>query len=116
MSNLNNHNINIIRDKHTKESVLIDGGYHVTSNHLTENRSLSLLEVGIMEYILHKPDNWVIIKSEIEKRSQIGSRKFDKVWKHLIELGYITYSGTTKGRVWRAFESPNKSENKNYLG
>ena len=101
-----NNNINIFRDAHTPKSVIRDGGYHCTSNHLSEDRNLSLLEVGIMEYILHKPDNWRIIKCEIEKRANVSSQKFDKIWKHLIELGYISYSGNTRSRIWNAHETP----------
>jgi len=46
-------------------------------------------EVGVMFQILSNSDSWVLNKKDIQRRSKLGRDRFERIWNHLKELGYI---------------------------
>ena len=97
----------IVRDKHTSQSVINDGGYACTSNHISQDTRLNALEYAICEYILHKPDDWAIHKCEIKNRFMEGKVDIDNAWNNLQKYGYITHNNKKGNRkVWTFHETP----------
>jgi hypothetical protein len=64
--------------------------YTPISNDIIQSKTLSIEERGVLIYLLSLPENWAIYKKYIWKDMNIGRDKFNKVWKGLVEYGYIT--------------------------
>jgi hypothetical protein len=64
--------------------------YTPISNDIIQSKTLSIEERGVLIYLLSLPENWAIYKKYIWKDINIGRDKFNKVWKSLVEYGYIT--------------------------
>jgi len=76
--------INIIRSE-KKGRV----GYTNISNEILQSKTLKPHEIGVLVHLLSLPADYVIHKSSIWKQMNIGRDQFDKVWKKLVQLGYI---------------------------
>ena len=76
--------INIIRSE-KKGKV----GYTNISNEILQSKTLRPHEIGVLVHLLSLPADYVIHKSSIWKQMNIGRDQFDKVWKKLVQLGYI---------------------------
>jgi hypothetical protein len=49
---------------------------------------LSLKAVGLLSYILHLPNDWIIVKTQIYKAmEQDGRQSVDSAWRELAESG-----------------------------
>ncbi len=76
--------INIIRSEKNGKT-----GYTNISNEILQSKTLKPNEVGVLVHLLSLPIDFVIHKSSIWKQMNIGRDQFDKVWKKLVQLGYI---------------------------
>jgi len=65
------------------------------------NSNLSLESLGILCYILHLPDDWVLRKSHLMKLFNIGRDKTDRLFKELKSKGYIADVIRIKGNNGR---------------
>ena len=62
------------------------------SNKLFTNESISLGTVGLVCYLVHLPENWIIYKEQVQKtmsKRGIGTDKFNRIWKEAKNNGYI---------------------------
>jgi hypothetical protein len=62
------------------------------SNELFRNESISLDTVGLVCYLVHLPENWIIYKEQVQKtmsKRGIGTDKFNRIWKEAKDNGYI---------------------------
>ena len=82
MSN-DNKNINIHRSIHGKSTA-----YFIHSRHSAQDLSLSFGAIGMLSYLLSKPDTWVARNSDFEQYDTAG--KVRKYLKELEVAGYIT--------------------------
>lgn len=88
--------------------------YTPISNDVIQNKNLSFEARGLLIYILSLPQDWVLVKSNIQKQSSIGTCQFNRIWKELTNAGYI-YSekvrnpdtGVFIGWAHIAYEEPN---------
>jgi hypothetical protein len=75
----------IIRRKH-------NGNFTVIGNGLVENEALSAEALGVLCYLLSRPDNWQVIPDQLQTRFNVGRDKMYRVLSELIDLGYISRS------------------------
>lgn len=97
--------------------VVKNRGYTSISNTPINDTSLSAEALGVIVYLLSKPDNWVAHKSEVANRfAKNTPNKIDTIFKELREAGYaqlvpiksINESGKTVfiGSEYVFFEEP----------
>lgn len=72
----------IIRVHKTKNFSIID-------NSAPQDENLSLGATAVMVYLLTKPDDWQVIKKDIQRRFKIGRDKCAKIFKELEANGYL---------------------------
>lgn len=96
---------NIIRSPHAKERP-----YFCMSRKTAQDNRLSLEARGILSYLLSKPDNWEIMKSDLMTAGNCGRDKINSIIKELIKFGYlvveyphVTEDGPKKGQFLPAF-------------
>jgi hypothetical protein len=63
-------------------------------------------QLAIMAQILSNKEDWNIVKSEIGRRLGFPRLKFNKFWKSLIDLGYISVKRIQGGYDYTIFEDP----------
>ena len=66
-----------------------DKNYSTIHNGFLRRRDLSWKAKGIMAYILHLPDDWNVVLSEVAKNATEGQSAFDSGWKELKDAGYV---------------------------
>lgn len=89
--------------------------YTPISNSVLQNSELSFEARGLLCYILSLPEDWVIVKSNIQSNhKETGKNKFDRIWKELSDKKYIfsekvrdPNSGKFLGWCHIAYEEPN---------
>lgn len=89
--------------------------YTPISNSVLQNSELSFEARGLLCYILSLPEDWVIVKSNIQSNhKKTGKDKFDRIWKELSDKKYIfsekvrdPISGKFLGWCHIAYEEPN---------
>lgn len=92
-----------------------DSHFTIINNKLLEDDRLSLLDVGIMVYILkfvnfnYDGRKYIINKKAIESRSGFGYNLFTKHWNNLIECGYIIQTRKKGGWEYEIYENPLKN-------
>lgn len=72
------------REKHDKKNP-----YTVISNKPINDDNLSAEALGVLTYLMSKPDNWTIWKSQIAHRFGMGRHKTNRIFKELEEAGYM---------------------------
>lgn len=83
-----------------------DHPYTIISNVVMRDKRLGLLAKGIMAELLSNKDSWVVVKSEIFKKSEVGRCYFNKVWKDLEDYGYIHKTRIQGGWTYTIVENP----------
>ena len=92
-----------------------DTNFTIISNSLLEDERLSLLDVGIMTYMLkfvnfkYDGRKYIVHKGAIEKRSGFGYIAFTKSWNNLIKCGYINAAKVKSGWEYEIYEKPIKN-------
>jgi hypothetical protein len=67
-----------------------DGHYFAVSNVPFNDERLSWEARGVMGYLLSKPDNWTISRTDLIKRGDAGREKIQRILKELERCGYVT--------------------------
>lgn len=92
-----------------------ESNFTIINNKLLEDDRLSLLDVGIMVYILkfvnfnYDGRKYIVNKKAIESRSGFGYNLFTKHWNNLIECGYIIQTRKKGGWEYEIYENPLKN-------
>lgn len=88
--------------------------YTIVNNTLIENESLSLPAMGLLVYLLHKPDNWEVYPKHLaanlhkKKNSKAGYRYILELINELEEHGYCKKIKKFDGSVdYFIFDEPN---------
>ena len=63
--------------------------FTVLSNVPINDKSLSPGALGVLVYLLSKPDNWIIYNREVQVRFNIGRKKLDRIFDELKAAGYL---------------------------
>jgi len=74
----------IVRSKKTGKS-----RYTPINNDILQSSQLTCEEKTILIYLLSLPENWVVYKTVIWQKMNIGRNRFNAHWKGLVEKGYI---------------------------
>lgn len=75
--------------------------------------------LGLLVYLLSKPDKWEVRVSQIAKDFSIGRDKTRRILQHLAECGYAklepirTKDGKVRGKRWIIFECPQYRQTEN---
>ena len=80
---------------------------------------LSFEALGVLTYLLSKPDDWTIHTSEIRKRGGIGKDKMQRIMRELREAGLLHLqtvrddeTGRMKGQAYVLYDAPHSQENR----
>jgi len=65
------------------------GQYTAVSRALAQDDNLSFEAVGMMTYLLSKPDDWEAQLEDLERRGKIGPDKRKRIMAELEEIGYL---------------------------
>jgi len=102
----------IVRSKKTGKS-----RYTPINNDILQSSQLTCEEKTILIYLLSLPEDWVVYKTVIWQKMNIGRNRFNTHWKGLVEKGYIvsvrvidTKSNLIKGWNHIVYEEPVLSE------
>ncbi len=66
----------------------VEAGYTVVHNEII-NGPLSKDAKTVLIWLISKPSDWIVIKSLIKKEFRIGEHVFRRVYRELLEAGYI---------------------------
>lgn len=66
-----------------------DGHYFTASNIPFNDERLSWEARGVMGYLLSKPNDWTISRTDLIKRGDAGRDKIQRILKELEECGYV---------------------------
>lgn len=81
--------------------------YTVIDNSLINNENLDWRELGILIYLLSKPDNWQVSITHLANEKGTGISGVKTAIKSLKSLGYITTRRKSNGQVdWYVFDYP----------
>lgn len=97
-----------------------DNPYFQLNRCSVNDERLSFKAVGILAYLLSKPDNWKIIEDDLVKRHADGATSVRSGLKELKDLGYVkTISIREHGKIigWESqvFEQPQSEESQDSL-
>lgn len=87
-------------------------GFTQVSNQLIEDSRLSWKAKGILIYLLSRPNNWKVNKSDLERRATEGKASLDSGIEELKEMGYLHIyrnrleNGQIDGWVWEYDDEP----------
>ena len=77
----------------------IRSNFTVTPNELANDTNVSVEELGVMLYLLSKPDDWVVVMGDLRKRFNCGRDKMRRILKELEKAGYLVrVENKEKGR------------------
>jgi hypothetical protein len=92
--------------------------YTVVSNTLMNDERLSADALGVLVYLLSRPDDWAIHRDQLMARFKIGRDKFQAIFRELSGFGYarleavaVAESGQLAGKRWVIIEEP-EAENR----
>lgn len=90
--------------------------YTVMSNHHFQNENLSLRAMGLLSYMLSKPDNWSFSIEGIASKCKDGKESVRSAVNELVDNGYIVRRSRTrdekghlKEAVYDVYESPEEN-------
>jgi len=66
--------------------------YSVIDNEYLRRGNMSLRAMGLLTYLLHLPDDWVIHKSEVQSHFPEGRGAFNTAFDELVDKGYIIHT------------------------
>jgi hypothetical protein len=108
-----------MNNKTTIHRITKNQNFTVLSNDLINDSRLDFRDIGVITYLLSKPDVWIINQSEVMRSHNIGRASLRTSFQNLMDCGYITRvkNKTEDGEYfwdYTVFESPNhKNESKN---
>lgn len=101
-------------------SVRVHGGHGfvVASREFVQHEEISFEAVGLMLYILSKPENWKTRMNDLRRRSKRSKGYLQRIFKelaafHYAKLEYIVdENGMFQGREWVLYWDPNENPDK----
>lgn len=104
----------IVRSKKTGKS-----RYTPINNDILQSSQLTCEEKTILIYLLSLPEDWVVYKTVIWQKMNIGRNRFNTHWKGLVDKGYIisvrvidTSTNLVKGWNHIVYEEPLLNESR----
>lgn len=80
-----------------------DRNYTVIANILINDRTISREAVGVLVWLLSKPDDWRTYRSAIAKEFGLSRREVDRIFRELEEAGYLVRKQSNKGGMGKGF-------------
>jgi hypothetical protein len=87
------------------------GNFYILRNQIAEDDSLSLQAIGLLIFLLTRPDNWEVSENHLRKKWKIGRDKTRSLLAELSEAGYAkVYQTREEGKFaknnWIITETP----------
>lgn len=88
------------------------GTFFQASNAIVDNPNLSWAAKGLLLYMLSKPPQWIVIKSDLVCRSTNGIRSVNTILQELEDSGYVVKipqrgnSGRYEKSEYHVYEMP----------
>ncbi len=100
----------IVREKHKTD-------FTVIGNRAMNDDRLTPEALGVLCYLLSRPDNWEVYPAQLSKRFRgCGRDKTYRILNELIECGYVTRTALAAGGVdYRVVEAPGQANDKTPL-
>lgn len=86
--------------------------FTILSNDALNDERLSFAAVGLLSYVLSKPDNWIVRSADVFRRGGIGRGAYKTIMDELQAAGYATLvkerspDGHMAGSYWDVSEIP----------
>jgi hypothetical protein len=80
--------------------------YTVINNDLINDTTIDWRELGLLTYLLSKPDNWEVSVSHLQKIRKTGRDSIYKSLKKLMSSGYVIGKAKQGGFEYTVFDSP----------
>jgi hypothetical protein len=84
----------IVRRRRTRNFTILE-------NEVVEDQRLALDELGLLTWLRSRPDHWEVSRFAIGKRFGIGKEKISRIFRSLIECGWIVREMTLPGEPAR---------------
>jgi hypothetical protein len=87
-----------------------DHGYVIIDGKLLNDAALSLRAKGLLAWFLSKPDNWVVVMSDLKARHKDGRYSVQAAFQELRDHGHATLEvvrdekGRILGKEWHIHE------------
>lgn len=86
-------------------------GYYILSNVTAEDDRLSLAALGLLVFLLSRPDDWIISETHLRNKWNVGRDKLRNLLNELVEAGYAQKTqardtGKFDRNDWIISESP----------
>ncbi len=92
----------------------INHNYTLMPNEFFNDESLTFEAIGVLAYLLSRPDDWKVHLTQLRKRGGFGRDKAQRIMRDLINAGYVVYQpirlddGTVKGSEYLVYDEPQK--------
>jgi len=92
--------------------------YVTLHNEFLEIETLSFTAKGLLAYIISKPDDWIIRKTDLAKKSSGGKTQVDSALLELMAHGFMNWypkrneDGTIDQWIYEVYEMPHMNPNK----
>lgn len=97
----------IIRSKRTHN-------FTVIPNMVVEDKSLDWKSLGLLVYLLSKPDDWSVSVKQLVKAKKAGQDAIRAMLKELRDAGYVVMQKHKTGEVdWLVYDTPQNGKNPN---
>jgi hypothetical protein len=80
----------IIRRRRSKNFTILE-------NEVVEDERLALDEIGLLTWMRSRPDHWEVSRAHIGRRFMIGRDKVARIFRSLIECGWMVREDTAPG-------------------
>ena len=91
-----------------------DSNFTIIENGIIYNENLDWRELGLLVFLLSKPDNWTVSMAHLAKQKESGLSSIKASIKKLRVAGYVTSQRQSDGTFdWFVFDSPQGVNNEN---
>ena len=81
--------------------------YTVIDNRVVDDQNLDYDALGLLVYLLSKPDNWDVSVMHLAKQKKSGKSKIERLLKALQKSGYAQWKRLSSGKTeWTIYEHP----------
>lgn len=93
--------------------------FTVMRNQVINDRNLSFEALGLLNYLLSKPDDWIVRFNDISARGGCGAEKTRRIIKECMDAGYMKIdnvrgeSGKMLGTTYSVYDQPQSFMTKN---
>jgi len=86
--------------------------FTVISNRVLEDRKIGWGALGLLSYLLSRPDNWQVMPMQLANMRKQGRDAVYSMLRELVEYGYAEHvkSKSATGGIWYIYDKPGKRD------